>query len=230
MIGQGTPAASPGHAFEARAALLLALRQGGVRDISVMRAIEATPRDAFAPSRFRDLANRNMLLPIGCGQTMSRPVELARRLEALRVGRGHRVLEVGAGSGYSAATLAQLAREVVSLERFETLAIEAARRLAAQGVANAMALHADGLNPSPALGFFDRIIVQASLGAAPAALIEMLAPGGALLFARQEPETPGEKPRERLIKLERRDGGELLETDCGPCRLGAAIPGLAQAL
>lgn len=230
MIEQMTSAAARPNQFEERAALLLTLRQAGVRDISVMRAIEATPRDAFAPYRFRDLANRNMSLPIGCGQTMSRPADLARVLEALRVGRGHRVLEVGTGSGYGAAVLAQLAREVVTLERFETLAIEAARRLAAQGVANAVALYADGLNPSRALGLFDRIIIQASVDTAPDALVQMLAPGGALLFARREPAKPGEEARERLVKLDRIDGGGLRESEFGPCRLGAAVPGLAQAL
>lgn len=216
--------------FEERAALLLTLRQGGVRDISVLRAMEATPREAFAPYRFRDLANRNLSLPIGCGQTMSRPVDLARRLEALRVGRGHRVLEVGAGSGYGAAALAQLAREVVSLERFETLAIEASRRLAAHGVTNARAIYADGLDPPGELGRFDRIIVQASVGAAPAALIQMLAPGGVMLFARREHAMAGARAKERLIKLDRNEEGELRETDLGPCRLGPAIPGMARAL
>ena len=215
---------------EERAALLLTLRQAGVRDLSVLRAIEATPREAFAPYRFRDLANRNLSLPIGCGQTMTRPVELARRLEALRVGRGHRVLEVGAGSGYGAAALAQLAREVVSLERFETLAIEASRRLVTHGVANAKAIFADGLDPPSELGRFDRIILQASVIAAPAALIAMLAPGGALLFARSEPARAGVRAKERLIKIDRMEDGELRETDLGPCRLGPAIPGLAQAL
>lgn len=226
MIG----AAAHANEAEERAALLLALRQAGVRDLSVMRAVEATPREAFAPYRFRDLANRNLSLPLGCGQTMSRPADLARRLETLRVGRGHRVLEVGTGSGYGAATLAQLAREVVSLERFETLAIEAARRLAAQGVANAKALHADGLNPSRALGPFDRIIAHVSLDAAPSALMAMLAPGGVLLFARREHAKKGERPRQRLIKLERVEGGEWRESDLGPCRLDAAVPGVAEAL
>ena len=216
--------------IEERAALLLTLRQAGLRDLSVLRAMEATPREAFAPYRFRDLANRNLSLPIGCGQTMSRPVELARRLEALKIGRGHRVLEVGAGSGYGAAALAQLANEVVSLERFETLAIEASRRLAAHGAANAKAIFADGLDPPHELGRFDRIIVQASVGAAPAALIQMLTPGGALLFARREHAKAGARAKERLIKLDRNEDGELRETDLGPCRLGPAIPGLAQAL
>ncbi|MGD9540277.1 protein-L-isoaspartate O-methyltransferase family protein [Methylocystis sp.] len=215
---------------EERAALLLTLRQGGVRDLSVLRAMEATPREAFAPYRFRDLANRNLSLPIGCGQTMSRPVELGRRLEALRTGRGHRVLEIGAGSGYGAAALAQLAREVVTLERFETLAIEASRRLAVHGAANAKAIYADGLDPPDDLGRFDRIIVQASVGAAPAALIQLLAPGGIMLFARRAHAMAGARAKERLIKLDLNEDGELRETDLGPCRLGAAIPGLAQAL
>jgi len=216
--------------IEERAALLLALRQSGVRDISVMRAIEAVPRDAFAPYKFRDLANRNMSLPIGCGQTMSRPADLARRLEALKVGRGHRVLEVGAGSGYGTATLAQLGREVVSLERYETLAIEAARRLSALKVTNAMALHGDGLAPSRALGEFDRIIVQASVVETPAALLQMLAPGGVLLFGRRDASAAGQPPRERLIKVDRIEQGEIRETDLGPHILGAAASGVAQAL
>ncbi len=131
-----TPAAA--IAAEERAALLLAVRRAGVRDISVMRAFEAVPREAFAPFRFRDLANNNMSLPLGCGQTMSRPSDLARRIEALRVAREHRVLEVGAGSGYGSAILARLAREVVTLERFETLSIEATRRLAGLGVDNVL--------------------------------------------------------------------------------------------
>jgi protein-L-isoaspartate(D-aspartate) O-methyltransferase len=215
---------------EERAALLLTLRQGGVRDLSVLRAMEATPREAFAPYRFRDLANRNLSLPIGCGQTMSRPLDLARRLEALKVGRGHRVLEVGAGSGYGAAALAQLAREVVSLERFETLAIEASRRLAAHGATFARAVFADGLDPPRELGRFDRIIVQASVGAAPAALIQLLAPGGVMLFARRAHAMAGARAKERLIKLDLGEDGELRESDFGPCRLGPAIPGLALAL
>ncbi len=187
-------AAAARIAFEERAALLLAVRQAGVRDISVMRAIEAVPREAFAPYKFRDLANRNMSLPLGCGQTMSRPADLGRRIEALRVGRGHRVLEVGTGSGYGTAILARLAREVVTLERFETLAIEAARRLAALGVSNAVALHGDGLAPARTLGEFDRIIVHAALTETPAALLQILAPGGTLIFVRNEASEQDRRP------------------------------------
>ncbi|QGM99296.1 protein-L-isoaspartate O-methyltransferase family protein [Methylocystis parvus] len=217
-------------AFEERAALLLAVRQAGVRDISVMRAIEAVPREAFAPYKFRDLANRNMALPLGCGQTMSRPADLGRRIEALRIGRGHRVLEVGTGSGYGTAILARLAREVVSLERYETLAIEAARRLAALPAANAAALHGDGLAPAPTLGQFDRIVVQAALDAPPAALLQLLSPGGALVYARRDFAEGEKRPRQRLIKVDRIEGGDLRENDLGPHSLGAAAFGVAKAL
>jgi protein-L-isoaspartate(D-aspartate) O-methyltransferase len=217
-------------AFEERAALLLAVRQAGVRDISVMRAIEAVPREAFAPYKFRDLANRNMALPLGCGQTMSRPADLGRRIESMRIGRGHRVLEIGTGSGYGTAILARLAREVVTLERYETLAIEAARRLAALPAANASALQADGLAPPSALGTFDRIIVQAALDAPPAALLQLLSPGGALVYVRRESAEGEKRPRQRLIKVDLIEGGELRETDLGPHNLDAATVGVAKAL
>lgn len=217
-------------AVEERAALLLAVRRAGVRDISVMRAIETVPREAFAPYKFRDLANRNLALPLGCGQTMSRPADVGRRIEALRIGKGHRVLEVGTGSGYGTAILARLAWEVVSLERFETLAIEAAPRLAALEIENATVLHADGLAPEPTLGEFDRILVEAALDAPPAALISMLSSGGTLVYARREPQTGETRARQRLIKVDRTESGEPHESDLGPHRLGPAASGLAKAL
>lgn len=222
--------AAPAAAFEERAALLLAVRRAGVRDISVMRAIEAVPREAFTPYRFRDLANRDMSLPIGCGQTMSRPSDLARRIEALRVGRGHRVLEVGAGSGYGTAILARLGREVVTLDRFSTLAIEAARRLSGLGVANAVAMQGDGLAPDPGLGDFDRILVQAALEGPPADLVRRLAPGGALIYVSSEKRAGEKRSRQRLIKVDRDENGESRETDLGAHSLGVAACGLAKAL
>jgi protein-L-isoaspartate(D-aspartate) O-methyltransferase len=220
----------PAPAFEERAALLLAVRRAGVRDISVMRAFESVPRDAFAPFKFRDLANHDMALPLPCGQTMSRPSDLARRIEALRVGRGQRVLEIGAGSGFGTAILANLAREVVSLERFSALAIEAGRRLADLGVENASVRHADGFEIETATGPFDRIIIQAALEAPPRDLLRLLTPDGALVYV-SSPRALGEKrPRQRLIRLDHDPEGALRETDLGPHSLGVAAPGLAKAL
>ncbi|MEK4034323.1 methyltransferase domain-containing protein [Methylocystis sp. IM3] len=217
-------------AFEERAAMLLAVRRAGVRDISVMRAFESVPREEFVPYRYRDLANRNISLPLGCGQTMSRPSELARRIEALRVGRGHRVLEVGAGSGYGTAILARLAREVVSLERFATLAIEAGRRLEGLGVDNVKVIHADGLSPDPELGSFDRILLQAALTAPPVDLLRRLAPGGALVYVLSEKKAGEKRPRQRLIKVDLAEDGECRETILGAHSLGVAAFGAARAL
>ncbi len=217
-------------AVEERAALLLAVRRAGVRDITVMRAFEAVPREAFAPYKFRDLANNNMSRPLGCGQTMSRPSDLARRIEALRVGREHRVLEVGAGSGYGTAILARLAREVVSLERFATLSIEATRRLAGLGVDNVSVIHADGLAPDAELGDFDRIIVNAALEEPPAALLRRLTPGGALVYVLSEKKAGDKRPRQRLIKVDLTESGELRETGLGQHSIGFAAFGLAGAL
>jgi protein-L-isoaspartate(D-aspartate) O-methyltransferase len=215
---------------EERAALLLAVRRAGVRDISVMRAIEAVPREAFAPYRFRDLANRNLSLPLDCGQTMSRPSDLARRIEAMRIGRGHRVLEVGTGSAYGTAIMARLGKEVLTLERFETLAIQAGRRLSALSIVNATALHADGLAPPKTLGELDRIVVQCALEEPPMALLQLLAPGGVLVYVRRGPAGEGARPISRLVKVERSEEGDWRETELGAHPLEPATPGLAQAL
>lgn len=218
-----------GRTIEARAALLLQLRRAGVRDIDVMRAFETVPRDSFTPHRFRDLAARNMALPIGCGQTMPSPALLARRFEALGLEPHHRVLEVGTGSGYGAAVLSKLAREVTSVERFETLAIEARKRLSSLDIQNVRVLCADGLSAELSLGAFDRIILHMSFRQPPQGVLERLTPGGAAIFGRLELPADEKRPVERLSRV-RRDGAVWSETDLGPCRLGAALVGQALAL
>lgn len=213
---------------EQRAALALQLRGASVRDVAVMSAFERVPRELFVPHRFRDLANRNMALPIACGQTMPAPAELARRLDALSVGPEHRVLDIGSGSGYAAAGPSRLAREVVSLERYETLAIEAATRLSALSIANARVLRADGLAPARTLGSFDRIVMHVSVAEPPKAVLDLLAPGGVMVFGRL---LPGARREVRLVRLERSASGEIFaETDKGPCRLTLAVAGPALAL
>lgn len=221
-----------GRTIEERAALLLQLRRVGVRDLAVMRAFETTPREFFAPYRFRDLAARNIALPIGCGQTLPAPADLARRLEALAIEPQHRVLEVGTGSGYGAAVLSRLARDVTTIERFETLASEARLRLAEIGAANVETIFGDGLAPGATAGFFDRIVLHMSFRAAPPrCVLDALAPQGVAMFGRFEEEgRDGAPPKERLRRL-RRDGGALWsESDLGPCRLGGALEGIARAL
>jgi len=220
-----------GQSIEARAALLLQLRRAGVRDLAIMRAFETTPRELFAPHRFRDLAARDMSLPIGCGQTMPAAADLARRLEALAIEPHHRVLEVGTGSGFSAAVLSRLAREVVTIERYETLAIEARSRLAELELANVQALFGDGLAAEETQGFFDRIVLHMSFHAPPQAILAALAPGGAAVFGRFEPPASDDaRPAERLRLMLRQAEALWSETDLGSCRLGAALAGRAKAL
>lgn len=221
-----------GRTIEERAALLLQLRRVGVRDLSIMRAFETTPREFFAPYRFRDLAARNIALPIGCGQTMPAPADLARRLEALAIEPHHRVLEIGTGSGYGAAVLSRLSREVVTFERYATLASEARRRLADLETGNVEAIFGDGLAPGAAPGMFDRIMLHMSFRETPPRrLLDSLAHGGLAIFGRIGPaKEEGARPQENLRRL-RRDGGALWsESDLGPCRLGAALEGVARAL
>jgi protein-L-isoaspartate(D-aspartate) O-methyltransferase len=217
--------------MEQRAALLLQLRRCGVRDVHVMRAIETVPRELFAPHRFKDLAGRNLALPIGCGQTMPPPAELGRRLEALGPAAHHRAFEVGAGSGYGSAVLARLVRELVCVERFETLAIEAAKRLNTLSILNAIVLYGDGLAPSRSLGVFDRILFHVAVEGTPSAVVDLLGPDGVMVFGRLEPVSGSRKARgSRLIKLVRRPNGDLVESDLGLCRQSVAVPGAALAL
>ena len=111
----------------------LRLRARGIGDLPLLRAMELTPRSLFLPQRFADIAARDIALPIGCGQTSTPPSTLALMIDALKVQEGARVLEVGAGSGYATALMSQMGAEIVTLERCQTLALEARSRLAAFG-------------------------------------------------------------------------------------------------
>ena len=173
---------------EARIGLLLALRAKGLRDTDVLRAFETVPRSRFVPRRYVDLAYADLALPIACGQSTLAPSVMATMMVALDVRPEHRVLEIGAGSGYGTAILARLAAEVVSVERFRSLAIEARARLEAQGVVNASVHHGDGRRGLPDRGPFDRILVEAAFDSFPQALAAQLAPTGRLVGVERGPD------------------------------------------
>lgn len=223
------PAALRDEAEDAqiKAAFLMALRARGIQDLNLLRALENVPREIFVPHRFTDLARRAIALPLRCGQTLPEPWLTARMIEALAPSSDHRVLEIGTGSGYATALLARLAREVLSIERFQSLAIEAGARLEQLSIKNAAVVFGDGLAILPKIGPFDRVIVQGLLEEIPENLIAVLGADGLLVTGRLDPSMPS---RPQIVRIARNEAGGLDETPICPCRLQALLPGEAYAL
>jgi protein-L-isoaspartate(D-aspartate) O-methyltransferase len=171
-----------------------------VSDERVLDAMRAVPRDRFVPTRLRGEAWDNVALPIGSGQTISQPLVVARMCELLDLERGDRVLDVGTGSGYHAAVLAQLAGHVWSIERHPKLSEAAAHSLAAAGIENVTLLVGDGAHGHPDAAPYDAINVAAAMGQVPRALADQLAAGGRLVG-------PVDDGDQRLILLRRAEGG-----------------------
>jgi protein-L-isoaspartate(D-aspartate) O-methyltransferase len=165
----------------------------------VLGAIAAVPRECFVPAPLRDRAYENRALAIGCGQTISQPLVVARMCELLELRGDERVLDVGTGSGYHAALLARLSSWVWSLELHAELSRQAAANLAAAGIENVTLLVGDGCRGLPEEAPFDAINVAAAAATGvPTALEEQLAPGGRLV-------APVEDDEQRLV-VERRTG------------------------
>jgi protein-L-isoaspartate(D-aspartate) O-methyltransferase len=160
----------------------LALRRRGISDQAVLRAMDDVPREHFVTSEFTDSAYADQALPIACGQTISQPYVVAYMTERLEVDPGHRVLEVGTGSGYQAAILSRLAREVVSIERYRTLADTARQRLKTLGYSNVTVIAGDGFAGAPDRAPFDCIIVTAAAEEIPETLVEQLAEDGKMVL------------------------------------------------
>lgn len=154
----------------------------GIADAGVLRAMRAVPRHLFVPPEEAAHAYDDRALPIGFGQTISQPYMVAAMTEALAVQPSHRVLEIGAGSGYQAAILGLLAREVITIERHAELAARARETLARAGVTNVTVLVADGTLGWPDQAPYDRIIVTAGAPRVPDALRAQLADGGRLVI------------------------------------------------
>ena len=165
----------------------------------------------------------SIALPIACGQTMSEPWLTARMIEALLVSPEHRVLEIGSGSGYATAILARLASQVVSVERFKSLVVEAQTRLDLLGLTNVDVVWGDGLALPPEQGPFDRILIHGLLDGLPEAIFGLLADGGIIVAGRA-----GEAGV-RVVKLAHGPTGVTGEDVC-PARLRPLIPGVARSL
>lgn len=154
----------------------------GVRDAGVLAAMREVPREVFVPAELAEFAYRDSPLPIECGQTISQPYIVALMAAALQLSPRDRVLEIGTGSGYAAAVLGRLAKEVHTVERHAVLADGAAAVLSALGVNNVQVHTADGTLGWPAAAPYDAIVVTAAGPEVPAALIAQLAVGGRLVM------------------------------------------------
>jgi protein-L-isoaspartate(D-aspartate) O-methyltransferase len=158
------------------------LRARGIADQRVLAAMEQVPRHDFAPGRYRDQAYEDHPLPIGEGQTISQPYIVARMLEALALSPTDKVLEVGTGSGYLTALLAELAAQVFSIERHAELADAARDLLARMGYTNARVMVGDGTQGFTEAAPYNAIIVSAAAAEIPRALLEQLAEGGRMII------------------------------------------------
>jgi protein-L-isoaspartate(D-aspartate) O-methyltransferase len=152
-----------------------------VRDELVLEAMRTVPRHRFVPAHMRGSAYRDAPLPIGEGQTISQPYVVGFMTAALQLSGGEKVLEIGTGSGYQAAILACIAREVISVERLPRLADEARRTLAELGYDNVRVVVGDGTQGWPEEAPYDAIMVTAASPKIPEPLLEQLAEGGRLV-------------------------------------------------
>ncbi len=183
LNADSSPAESPAEFQEARERMVreqIAARD--VRDPRVLTAMRKVPRHLFVPAAMRRFAYADSPLPIGLGQTISQPYIVAFMTEALELKRQDRVLEIGTGSGYQAAVLAELVKEVYSIEIVEPLAREAEARLGRLGYTNVRIRVGDGYRGWPEAAPFDAIILTAAPDHVPQPLLDQLRDGGRLIL------------------------------------------------
>jgi protein-L-isoaspartate(D-aspartate) O-methyltransferase len=202
----------------------LTLRRRGISDQAVLRAMEGIPRELFVEPSDRADAYRDSALGIACGQTISQPFVVAYMTEQLQLQKQHRVLEIGTGSGYQAAILSRLCRQVLTIERFRTLADGARARLETLGCDNVEVMLGDGFDIPAGAGNFDRIIVTAAMERIPEALTQRLEPGGVLIA----PVGP-HQGTQTLVRIIRTDAG-LERKALVDVRFVPALPGIAREL
>jgi protein-L-isoaspartate(D-aspartate) O-methyltransferase len=202
----------------------LNLRRRGISDQAVLRAMEEIPRDVFVTAADRADAYRDSALAIACGQTISQPFVVAYMTEQLQLKKEHRVLEIGTGSGYQAAILSRLCGQVLTIERYRTLADSARARLESLACDNVEVMLGDGFDVPANVGDFDRIIVTAAMAQLPETLTQRLGSGG-ILIAPVGPQ----QGVQTLVRLLRTDNGferkELVDV-----RFVPALPGIAREL
>ena len=181
---------------EGFAALALRLRGEGINNLDLLTAVEQTPRTLFVPPQFAGDAYSSRLLPLDCGSFIE-GIDLAvRLLNMLNLKTGQRVLEVGTGSGFTAAVMGRMTERVLTVDRYRTLVSNAQQSIEKAGIRNVIVRQADGSNGMPGEGTFDRILVTAAFPALPRFFAEQHDSGGMLVAV------PAEKVREYLSRVE----------------------------
>ena len=194
------------EAAERKMRFLFQLRSNGVTDARVLTAMEKVDRGRFVTGLFADRAYDDTPLPISCGQTISQPSVVGLMTQALQVGPRDKVLEVGTGSGYQAAVLAQLARRVYTTERYKPLTRSAQVVFDELGLTNVIALTADGSLGLPDQAPFDRILVTAAAEDTPGPLLAQLRVGGIMVLPVGQSDAV-----QQLIRVRRTEAGYAYE-------------------
>lgn len=185
----------------------------GLDDPALLAALRAVPREAFGGTDSIRHAYADAPLPIECGQTISQPYIVALTIDAAGIGPDDKVLEIGAGSGYAAAVIGRIAREVIAVERHHELVELARRRIERLGYRNVRIVEGDGTLGFPDEAPFDAIVAAASGSHVPPPLIDQLRPGGRIVMPIGEPHSV-----QSLVQLTKRPDGSLDRQDLCPVR------------
>ncbi|MCU0228928.1 MAG: protein-L-isoaspartate(D-aspartate) O-methyltransferase [Bryobacterales bacterium] len=198
------------------------LQMQGIKKPEVLEAMRRVPRHAFVPDAIKAYAYRDQAMPIGYGATISQPYIVALMTELLDLKPWHKVLEIGTGSGYQAAILAELARDVYSVEIVEELAKRARNDLEANGYGRVQVRHGDGYLGWPEAAPFHRVVITAAPPVIPQALVEQLTGGGRLVA----PE--GDSPQtQQLMVLDKGADGKVTRRGSIPVIFVPMVPGSA---
>lgn len=200
---------------------MLALRHAGVTNRDVLNAMERVPRHLFVTGHFQDRAYHDMPLPIASGQTISQPSVVGRMTQALEVGKRHKVLEIGTGTGFQAAILSHLARRVYTVERHRILARSATRVFQEMDLVNVTVISGDGTLGLPQQAPFDRILLTAAAEDPPSILLAQLRVGGIMVLPVGQTDAV-----QSLIKIEKTQNG-LEYTELDKVRFVPLVQGMA---
>lgn len=185
----------------------------GIDNAALIAAFRAVPREAFVSAGFETAAYADAPLPIGSGQTISQPYIVALTVDSAEIGPDDKVLEIGAGSGYAAAIIGQVARQVIAIERHGELARLASERIAKLGYDNVRIVEGDGTRGYPEEAPFDAIVAAASGSHVPQVLLDQLKPGGRIVMPLGAPGAIQE-----LVKVTKRADGSLEQVNLGGVR------------